>query len=426
MQLDWLTTNTTSTCDNAREEVVSSRSTLVGESSKPKSLSDQRSSLHRHSEVSEGMQSCGRSTSLDGAKDVASSTTSSPAASRRSLRPSPPPPPPMLHHRHVNKQHSHSDVDVRQAASLSPNRVTKAKVSAHDMESESGAPTNIELSFKNEKTPFRPKEAAHTPSRISKDGGGNYSKALSIEQTDEEEGNFPDLHIPSSGEDDDGSESDGLIDDDSHNKHQPRPRHSTVCSNTSNFPSFRDDIKERGGWLIGLLFLQSCSSFIIQYNEGFLQSHMVIVQFLTMLVGAGGNAGNQASVRVIRGLAVGTLNERTLKPFLMQEVKMAFGLSALLGSTGFIRAALFRTPVGETIAVTASLCAIVAISVALGSTLPLAMKKVGIDPAHSSTTIQVLMDITGVLITVCVSSVVLSFKVFMHDEDSVGGEDEVR
>jgi Mg/Co/Ni transporter MgtE len=153
---------------------------------------------------------------------------------------------------------------------------------------------------------------------------------------------------------------------------------------------------------------------------------MVIVQFLTMLVGAGGNAGNQASVRVIRGLAVGTLNERTLKPFLMQEVKMAFGLSALLGSTGFIRAALFRTPVGETIAVTASLCAIVAISVALGSTLPLAMKKVGIDPAHSSTTIQVLMDITGVLITVCVSSVVLSFKVFMHDEDSVGGEDEVR
>jgi hypothetical protein len=35
---------------------------------------------------------------------------------------------------------------------------------------------------------------------------------------------------------------------------------------------------------------------------------------------------------------------------------------------------------------------------------------------------QVVMDIMGVLITVCVSSLVMSFKVFQHDEapDSSG------
>ena len=38
------------------------------------------------------------------------------------------------------------------------------------------------------------------------------------------------------------------------------------------------------------------------------------------------------------------------------------------------------------------------------------MQFVGIDPAHSSTTIQVIMDITGVVITVHVSS-------FMLDSD---------
>jgi Mg/Co/Ni transporter MgtE len=143
---------------------------------------------------------------------------------------------------------------------------------------------------------------------------------------------------------------------------------------------------------------------------------MVIVQFLTMLVGAGGNAGNQAAVRVIRSLAVGTLNRRTMKWFLRNEAKMALSLSLLIGMTGFARAAIFRVPPGETIAVTASVCAIVAISVAIGNALPLGMKRVGIDPAHSSTTIQVVMDILGVLITVCVSSFVLSFKVF-RDED---------
>jgi len=61
--------------------------------------------------------------------------------------------------------------------------------------------------------------------------------------------------------------------------------------------SFVKSIADRAGWLVGLLILQSCSSFILSSNQGLLQSHIVLVQFLTMLVGAGGNAGNQASVR---------------------------------------------------------------------------------------------------------------------------------
>lgn len=60
---------------------------------------------------------------------------------------------------------------------------------------------------------------------------------------------------------------------------------------------FGSMILDRAGWLVGLLVLQSMSSFIIQRNEIMLQKHLVIVRFLTMLVGAGGNAGNQASVR---------------------------------------------------------------------------------------------------------------------------------
>jgi len=260
----------------------------------------------------------------------------------------------------------------------------------------------------------------------SSNGGGNYEPPLLVGNGDEEDGRFSDVHNQnrSSLSSDDGEEIDDLIDDDSsHNKHITKimPKSpSTLVSPSPSFPPFKDQIKERAGWLVGLLVLQSGSSFIIQYNENFLQNNMVIVQFLTMLVGAGGNAGNQASVGVIRSLAVGTLNRHTMKSFLKREAKMAVSLSLLLGMTGFIRAILFRTPPGETIAVTASVIAIVAISVAIGSTLPLGMKKVGIDPAHSSTSIQVIMDILGVLITVCVSSFVLSFKTFQNN-DSEGG-----
>jgi hypothetical protein len=199
---------------------------------------------------------------------------------------------------------------------------------------------------------------------------------------------------------------------------------------------------------VGLLVLQSMSSFILARNEKLLQEHVIIVRFLTMLVGAGGNAGNQASVRgtlrrarpswnesimpiqymfkvfvcayvlvqnepfwlfggvflsctVIRGLAIGTVNNRNLKEFLTVELKTALTLSIILGISGCIRAAVFLTPLKETIAITTSLFFIVLISIVLGAVLPLGFKYVRIDPAHSSTTIQVIMDILGVTITVC-------------------------
>jgi len=110
---------------------------------------------------------------------------------------------------------------------------------------------------------------------------------------------------------------------------------------------------------------------------------------------------------VIRGLAVGTLNSETQGKFLRNEGKMALCLGAILGLTGFIRAAAFSTPRAETAAITSSLISIVVISIVLGSLLPLAMNKLRIDPAHSSTTIQVVMDILGVSITCWVCTLVL-------------------
>jgi len=171
--------------------------------------------------------------------------------------------------------------------------------------------------------------------------------------------------------------------------------------------TFKDALRERGYWLVGLLALQSCSGFILARNEALLQAHPVIIYFLTMLVGAGGNAGNQASVRVIRGLALGTLNNKTTRQFLDRELKMAGALCAMMTLAGILRAALFRTPFAETVAIATALAVIVFSSVCLGAVLPLLLKKINIDPAHSSTSIQVVMDILGVLITVAVSTTIL-------------------
>lgn len=147
--------------------------------------------------------------------------------------------------------------------------------------------------------------------------------------------------------------------------------------------TFVQAVTDRAGWLVGLLVLQSMSSFIIARNESLLQRHGAIIQFLTMLVGAGGNAGNQASVRVIRGLAVGSIDLTNTKPFLQRELLMGMCLSIILGVAGFGRALIFYTPWPETFAITTSLFIIVAASVVIGALLPLGMRSIGIDPAHS-------------------------------------------
>lgn len=177
--------------------------------------------------------------------------------------------------------------------------------------------------------------------------------------------------------------------------------------------AFKDEFVERASWLIGLLIFQSCSSFILASNEQLLQNHPVIVYYLTMLIGSGGNAGNQATVKVIRELAIGALKSRNRNNFIVYEVLMAVTLSAAVGLAGVLRVLIFGDLLWvEIFTILFALVTIVFSSIIIGTLLPLAYHYFGIDPANSSTSIQVIMDIMGVVLTCFVASVALDGGVF--------------
>ena len=156
---------------------------------------------------------------------------------------------------------------------------------------------------------------------------------------------------------------------------------------------------ERSSWLSGLLIFQSFSSLILASNQHVLEKHHTVVYFLTALVGAGGNAGNQASVRVIRGLALGTLTQHNVRPFLTREAGMAVLLALTVGFIGLIRAVLSPCTGPEIVTVVISLMSIVFISVIVGAVLPLILHAIKVDPAHAATSVQVIMDISGCFLT---------------------------
>jgi cation transporter-like permease len=172
--------------------------------------------------------------------------------------------------------------------------------------------------------------------------------------------------------------------------------------------SYLKIITDRGSWLIGLLILQSFSSIILSKYELLLQQHPALIYFLTMLIGAGGNAGSQATVRMIRELALGRITPANRLGYIYRELMIAITLSFLVGFTGFLRAIFSsKTTSSEVMAITIALMVIVIISILLGTILPLVLDFFKVDPAHSSTSIQVIMDILGVLLVCSVASLLL-------------------
>merc|ERR1739848_354495 len=159
---------------------------------------------------------------------------------------------------------------------------------------------------------------------------------------------------------------------------------------------------------------QSTSSVILQQFEALIQTHPVIIYFLTMLVGAGGNAGGQSVVLVVRKLAllgvrVGKGDSAALSEWriICTEVSVGVRLAGTLFAASVLRCVVFQVRGLECVAICLSMLAIVFMSTLIGAALPLLMRRLQMDPAHAAPAIQVIMDISGVSITCIVSSLVL-------------------
>ncbi|KKQ49822.1 MAG: Response regulator receiver protein [candidate division TM6 bacterium GW2011_GWF2_38_10] len=158
-------------------------------------------------------------------------------------------------------------------------------------------------------------------------------------------------------------------------------------------------IRQRLPWLVGLLILQSFSSIIMASYGTAMGQYVVLTFFLTMLVGTGGNAGNQSATLVIRGLTTKEITRQNGMRMLLREFGISLGMAFLLAIVGFLRVWMSAHNMLFSFIVGTSLFVIVVTSVLLGAFIPMLLERLGVDPAHSATPfLTTLMDILGVLI----------------------------
>ena len=167
--------------------------------------------------------------------------------------------------------------------------------------------------------------------------------------------------------------------------------------------------KQRIPWLLLLMISATFTSMIITNFEEYLSSLVggaVLIAFIPMLTDTGGNAGGQASVTIIRGLALGDIELRDWFRVLWKEIRVAVICGVTLAACNFVKLLLVdRLLLGNTgvnlsvdTVVCLTLIAAVLIAKIVGCLLPLLAKRLGFDPAvMASPFITTIVDALALL-----------------------------
>ena len=143
---------------------------------------------------------------------------------------------------------------------------------------------------------------------------------------------------------------------------------------------------------------------------------VVLSLFIPLIISSGGNAGSQSSTLIVRALALGELSPGNWLKIVKREIASGLSLGIVLGIIGFLRitlwAALFHVygPEWPYIAATVgiSLVGVVAWGSLMGAMLPLLIKRLGGDPAVSSSPfVATLVDVTGLIIYFSAAALIL-------------------
>ncbi|HPD90383.1 MAG TPA: magnesium transporter [Bacillota bacterium] len=145
-------------------------------------------------------------------------------------------------------------------------------------------------------------------------------------------------------------------------------------------------VKSRFPWLLFLMISLMVTGLIISRFEGMLSQVIILVAYLPLLMGTGGNSGSQAATVIIRGLATGEIELKDGMKVLWKELRISLAVGVLLSAMNFVKV-IFLDGESVLIALTISLSLLLIIFFAklIGGMLPLLAKKCKIDPALMAT-----------------------------------------
>ena len=161
--------------------------------------------------------------------------------------------------------------------------------------------------------------------------------------------------------------------------------------------------RKRIGWLLGLVVVNVFTAMGIKGFQTTIEKVAVLVSFMPLLIGSGGNAGSQAATLLVRAMATGDIDAKDWWSLFLRSM----GGSLLIGA---VMAAAIAAMSGVILVgdphhweimgiVAASMFAIVLMGSLIGTLLPMLLEKLHLDPASASAPlISSVSDILGILV----------------------------
>lgn len=160
-------------------------------------------------------------------------------------------------------------------------------------------------------------------------------------------------------------------------------------------------------WLVILILTGMVTSSILQGFENLLEAATALAFYVPVLLGTGGNTGNQSATLIIRALATRDLDLRDWRRVMAKETLvgslLGLTLATLLLGKVFLDGHAALAP-----AVGLALFLLVLFANLVGAMLPVVLRRLGVDPALvSNPLVATLSDISGLLIYLSVVRLLL-------------------
>ena len=175
--------------------------------------------------------------------------------------------------------------------------------------------------------------------------------------------------------------------------------------------------KNRVPWLLFLMLSATFTTMILNSFEDALALQAVLIGFIPVIMGTGGNSGAQSSTAIIRSLSLGDTEPEDALKVIWKELRVALLCGVTLAAVNFMKMLLVDNlllgnhNVDYTIALIVSLAIVFTVMFAkvVGSFLPMLAEKIGLDPAVVATPlITTISDAVSLLIYLEIA------KVFLH------------
>ena len=175
--------------------------------------------------------------------------------------------------------------------------------------------------------------------------------------------------------------------------------------------------KNRVPWLLFLMLSATFTTMILNSFEDALAVQAVLIGFIPIIMGTGGNSGAQSSTAIIRSLSLGDTEPKDTLKVIWKEWRVALLCGLTLAAVNFVKMLLVdnlllgNPDVDYTIALIVSLAIVFTVMFAkvVGSFLPMLAEKIGLDPAVVATPlITTISDAVSLLIYLEIA------KVFLH------------